>query len=124
MSTTNIECSPNRDAPENIRNGRRAFERGARTKAEVLMAHLKWNRGAAAEDHFSNGYREAAKEAGLPYSDVEQSLAWVWMPISLPHDEKVERLRCICEFQRETYGHAPMEWQLDKLLAITAAPPG
>jgi len=60
-----FEASPNRAAPDNIRWGEQVFRKGLRTAEDVFRAHLTWNRGAAAEHHFANGYYEAAKAANM-----------------------------------------------------------
>lgn len=72
-----IAVSPNRYAPENIRNGRQAFTNGLKSAEGVLLHHLKWNRGAAAEYHFANGYRDAAKEASTPIPLINEALRLV-----------------------------------------------
>ena len=67
----------NPDALGNIRNGREAFAKGLRSPADVLRAHLGWNRGTAADKHFCDGFWEAAEAAGEPRGTVREALRYL-----------------------------------------------
>lgn len=55
----------NSSANGNVRHGEAVFRKGITDPIEVFKAHLWWDRGAAADHHFENGYRAAAEEAGF-----------------------------------------------------------
>ena len=62
-----MRVSPNRAATGNVTHGMDVFRRGIMDPVEVYKAHLTWARGAAADYHFSTGYREAAIQAGVDH---------------------------------------------------------
>jgi len=110
--------SPNPDANSNIENGRQSFWRGSRDRETVLRDHLQWKQGAAADYHFANGYREAARAAGVAYPDIEKSLEFI---DAFPRGaDKVRYLKILCEEQVKKYGNAPAQWQLDRARQGTA----
>ena len=98
---TNVTPVANPDARENIRHGRTVFKRGFREPREVYLAHLWWNRGTAADHHFATGYREAAKDAGVPIGD---SLRYLGFVLSTEDREQAWQIRQnetpICPYDR------------------------
>ena len=64
-----IKPVANPQAAGNVQHGNQVFQKGIRDPVDVLMAHLWWNRGPAADYYFANGYREARKRAGVPVGD-------------------------------------------------------
>lgn len=105
----------NPDAMGNANTGRKAFTDGLRTKEDVLRAHLRWNRGTAADYHFCQGYREAAKEAGAEVGEALDYLP-VWRG-ALPLADQERILEIVCDEQMERYGRAAAQWQLDRVRA-------
>lgn len=111
----------NPDASGNVDAGRKAFTDGLREKEDVLRAHLRWNRGTAADYHFCEGYRAAAREVGVRVGEALDYLP-IWRG-SLPLSVQVRILEIICEEQVRQHGRAAAQWQLDRARSALSSTP-